>query len=135
MTHGLQRDALSSSAQSLGLQMKQGTQGLLWLCIGLLGSGIPIELAGAHEQWADGTRIPAWVRTSCCGVADVHRLGMAQAKHIDEEGGWLVEGHHYIVPDYRVLASQDEFVWIFYTTYPDGVQSHSYCFFVPQGSV
>jgi hypothetical protein len=134
MTQGLQRNGLSSSAQSLAVQMKQRTQGLC-LGIGVLLTGLPIELAAAHEQWADGTRIPAWVRTSCCGVADVHRLGMAQAKHIDEEGGWFVEGHHYIVPDYQVLPSQDEFVWIFYTTYADGVQSHSYCFFIPQGSM
>jgi len=134
MTHCLQSKALSSFARYLLVQIEQGTRRLC-LCLGILLTGLPDEVVKAHEQWGNGTRIPAWVRTSCCGVADVHRLSIAQAKHIDEEGGWLVEGHHYIVPDYRVLPSQDEFVWIFYTTYPDGVQSHSYCFFVPQGSV
>jgi len=96
-------------------------------------SSLSTGAAVGHEQWADGTTIPSWVRESCCGPADAHRLTVGQIKHIDEEGGWLVEGHYYIVPDYRVLPSQDGHVWIFYTSFPNGDQSHSYCFFVPTG--
>jgi hypothetical protein len=91
--------------------------------------------ATAHERWGDGTGIPAWVKQSCCGPADAHRLTVSQIKHLDEEGGWLVEGHDHLVPDSRVLPSQDGFVWIFYVTYYDGRQSDPLCFFIPQADI
>ena len=67
------------------------------------------------------------------GVADAHRLTVQQIRHI--EGGWAVDGFEHVVPDERVLPSQDEFVWIFYQTHPNGVQSQVFCFFVPQGYI
>ena len=85
----------------------------------------------AHEVWANGTQVPQWVKGFCCGVADAHRLTVQEIRHI--EGGWAVDGFEHVVPDERVLPSQDEFVWIFYQTHSNGVQSQVFCFFVPQG--
>jgi hypothetical protein len=87
----------------------------------------------AHEHWADGTAVPSWIRRACCGVADVHRLTVGQIRHV--EGGWLIEGYNYLVPDDRVAPSQDEFVWIFYRSFGDGIQSRPFCVFIPQGMI
>ena len=51
------------------------------------------------------------------------------------EGGWRVEGYAHIIPDDRVLPSQDGAVWLFYKQYEDGYQSAPSCFFVPQGTM
>src|SRR6476469_1164058 len=82
----------------------------------------------AHEVWADGNPVPQWVKGFCCGVADAHRLTVKQIRRI--ENGWAVDGFEHVVPDERVLPSQDEFVWIFYETHPNGVQSQVFCFFI-----
>ena len=29
--------------------------------------------AHAHDVWADGSTIPPWVKSMCCGPADAHR--------------------------------------------------------------
>src|SRR4051794_6362931 len=87
----------------------------------------------AHDQWADGSAIPAWVSQYCCGVADAHRLTLKQIYRV--EGGWRVEGYAHTIPDDRVLPSEDGDVWLFYKSYPGDYQSTPFCFFVPQGSV
>jgi hypothetical protein len=52
--------------------------------------------AVAHDQWADGSPIPAWVSKSCCGVADAHRLTVKQIYRV--EGGWRAEGYAHMIP-------------------------------------
>ena len=86
----------------------------------------------AHDQWADGSPIPAWVSQHCCGVADAHRLKVRQIHQV--EGGWRVDGYSRIIPDAVVFPSQDENVWLFYDTLDDGAQMAPICFFIPQGS-
>ncbi len=87
----------------------------------------------AHERWDDGSPVPEWVNRYCCGVADVHRLTVGQIHHV--EGGWRADGYGRLVPDNRVMLSEDEHVWLFYGTMPDGSQTEAICFFVPQGSI
>jgi len=111
--------------------MGQGSR-LFWLAGAIWFAGSSMRTI-AHERWADGTPVPAWIKAACCGVADAHRLTVGQIKHVD--GGWLIEGYNYLVPDDRVAPSQDEFVWIFYRSYGDGVQSRPFCVFIPQGMI
>jgi len=89
--------------------------------------------AVAHDQWADGSPIPAWVSKYCCGAADAHRLKVSQIYRV--EGGWRAEGHDYLIREHEVLPSLDEHVWLFYSILGDGSQSHAICFFLPQGSI
>ena len=87
----------------------------------------------AHERWADGSSIPAWVSSYCCTVADAHQLTVSQIYRV--EGGWRAAGYNHLIPEDRVLPSQDEHVWLFYRTVDGGYQSTPFCFFVPQGSI
>jgi hypothetical protein len=88
--------------------------------------------AVAHDQWSDGSPIPAWVSNYCCGVADAHRLTVKQIYRV--EGGWRADGYAHTIPDDRVLPSEDGHVWLFYRNYENGYQSTPFCFFLPQGS-
>ena len=87
----------------------------------------------AHDYWADGSPVPKWVKSYCCGAADVHRLTVGQIHHV--EGGWVADGYDRVIPDHRVMQSQDDFVWLFYAALPNGSQTEVYCFFIPQGAV
>src|SRR4051794_10603916 len=40
----------------------------------------------AHDLWADGSRIPAWVSNKCCGAADAHRLTFEQIHRVGVAG-------------------------------------------------
>ena len=117
----------SVSFLAIGLRLKHITL-LLCALIGI--TSVPVI---AHERWADGSEIPAWVSQYCCGVADAHRHTLRQIYKV--EGGWRVEGYAHTIPDERVLPSQDGDVWLFYKAYPDGYQSTPFCFFIPQGSI
>src|SRR3954447_21845710 len=72
----------------------------------------------AHDMWADGSPIPAWVSNKCCGAADAHRLTFKQIHRIED--GWRVDGYAHIVPNDSVLPSEDGYVWLFYASYEDG---------------
>ena len=85
--------------------------------------------AEGHERWADGSIPPAWVAKACCGVADSHHLSMDQIHR--EAGGWRVDGYPDLIPDDKVLPSQDGDAWIFYRSYGNGQYSNVYCFFYP----
>jgi hypothetical protein len=100
--------------------------------VGLASVGWSIPGA-AHETWSDGTPVPSWVKRYCCGPEEVHRLSMRQIHRV--EGGWRVDGYAHLIPDHRVLISQDEYVWVFYRTDADRSQSEVFCFFIPPGSV
>jgi hypothetical protein len=38
------------------------------------------NIGNAHDYWANGKKVPDWVKASCCGPADVHRLTRCQVK-------------------------------------------------------
>lgn len=92
-----------------------------------------IVLAGramAHDQWADGRPIPAWVKQACCGPADAHWLQASQLHRVD--GGWLVDGFPGVFPDDKVLPSEDGEIWGFWRVWDGGdIPPSAYCLFMP----
>ena len=95
--------------------------------------GATASNALAHDQWADGGPVPAWVKQQCCGVSDAHHLRPAQV-HVTA-AGYRIDGYREVIPQKTLLPSQDGDWWVFYRDYPNGTQSQVYCFFgPPQGS-
>lgn len=98
---------------------------LQWLS--LIGIAFAAPAPGhAHDQWANGDPIPAWIKQACCGVADAHILGPDDYR-IDA-AGFHIKGINMVVPFDRILPSQDGKVWAFY---PPGVGENAsvYCVF------
>ena len=91
----------------------------------LLMSAIP---SFAHDQWADASSIPAWVKASCCGPADAHHLQPEQVHDLGDY--YLVDGYVRHIPHAQALPSQDGDYWIFYRGQGND-ESGVYCFFVP----
>jgi hypothetical protein len=95
--------------------------------------------ARGHDQWANGTTVPSWVKAACCGPDDVHHLRPDQVHGptlgADGELYYQVDGYDQPVLASTALPSQDGDYWIFYRdgVYDSGVkyQSGVYCFFVP----
>ena len=102
--------------------------------------------AKAHDYWSTGQEVPVWVKQSCCGQADAHKLkGLGLDVHEAECGGKLcyrVDGFNGLVPYSSVLPSQDGDWWIFYREAGQSCpmesgkceqlpQSQAFCFFVP----
>ena len=82
--------------------------------------------AHAHDVWADGSTIPPWVKSMCCGPADAHRDDL-----IDRiDGKTYVRGLENPVDEEKIFDSQDGHVWAFYNP---GVGRYAtvYCLFVP----
>ena len=84
--------------------------------------------ADAHDKWADGSNVPAWVRASCCGPADAHM----DPQLTRTDTGYVVDGLKNEVEFHRVLPSQDGHVWAFYNP-AAGVDAMIYCLFIPLG--
>lgn len=84
--------------------------------------------AQSHERWANGSAIPAWVKSSCCGPADANLLDISQIH--DVKGGYQIEGLDNIVPEDRTFDSQDGQVWAFYT--PGTPKAFVHCLFIPR---
>lgn len=84
--------------------------------------------SSAHDTWANGSSVPRWVKSACCGPHDVHQLTLGQVSR--ERGGWRIDGLVRLVPDQRTFPSQDDYVWAFYW---DGAGSEAVvnCLFVP----
>ena len=105
---------------------------VVWGAIFALGL-IPSALA--HDVWADGSQIPVWVKSACCGKDEAHLLRPSQVHKV--EGGYRIDGYPLIVPDTSALPSQDGNYWAFYQIYGivnDKPQvSNIRCFFVPLG--
>jgi hypothetical protein len=95
--------------------------GLLALCVG--------NSAAAHDQWANGDPVPAWVKQACCGPDDVHHLTRDQVHETAD--GWRVDGYPDIIPIGTEQPSPDGDYWIFYRTLPNGDKTRVYCFFTP----
>ena len=92
--------------------------------------------ACAHTRWADGSEVPAWVKSSCCGPADAHHLDPSDVTL--EDDGYHIKGYEHVIPVGKALPSQDGDYWLFYSTTREGyggnyqyLQSYPYCFFVP----
>lgn len=99
--------------------------------IAMVSVGVPV--ARAHDLWADGSPVPAWVKAACCGPNDVHHLVPSQVHALRD--GWHVDGYNSAVPYGTELPSEDGDYWGFWADYPHGGQSRMYCFFTPsQGS-
>jgi hypothetical protein len=84
--------------------------------------------AEAHDTWANGMTIPAWVKKACCGEDDVHRLNLDDVTQ--EADGWHIAGIEGPVREDHVFASQDEHVWGFWSPYLHRGEN-VYCLFVP----
>lgn len=105
-----------------------------WLLGGLV---IAVALAfsvpaHAHDRWANGEPVPAWVAHRCCGINDVHHLKPEQVHRVD--GGYLVDGHDGVIPLSQTDPSQDGDYWLFgVTVWTDNVQTIGdvRCFFIP----
>jgi hypothetical protein len=86
--------------------------------------------AYAHNEWADGSKIPDWVKASCCGPADAHHLRPDQVHRVSDDY-YMVDGYTHRIPANQALPSQDGDYWIFYRDDGASGQSGVYCFFVP----
>jgi hypothetical protein len=85
--------------------------------------------AQAHDVWANGRVVPAWVKAACCGPEDVHHLRPDQVHRVSDDY-YMVDGYNNRIPARAALPSQDGDYWIFYKDDAGG-QSGVYCFFVP----
>lgn len=111
-----------------------GSHGVaVWSAV--LALGLLARSASAHHVWADGSQIPVWVKSACCGKDEAHLLRPNQVHKV--EGGYRIDGYPLIVPDTSALPSQDGNYWAFYQIYGivgDRPQvSNIRCFFVPLG--
>jgi hypothetical protein len=94
-------------------------------------------VALAHDQWADGSAVPAWIKSSCCGPADAHQLRPDQVHQSDCNGNlcWRIDGYPYPIPFSSTLPSQDGQYWAFFKRLDDehgsAGWSQVYCFFAP----
>ena len=92
--------------------------------------------AVAHNLGCDGKAVPATIRSSCCGVADVHWLSPDDISQ-DEAGDWHVNlgWRQIVIANKKAEPSPDGCYWIFY---PQGAQASGnepmiYCFLIPMG--
>lgn len=85
-------------------------------------------VVSAHDFWENGDPVPAWVKSWCCGVSDIHHIKPG-AIHIMDDG-YHIDGIHTVVPFNKALPSPDGTYWGFWnpTMEPDPV---IYCFFTP----
>jgi hypothetical protein len=92
--------------------------------------------AHAHDTWADGKKVPDWIKQSCCGPADVHRLDVSNIHTAPwNEDYMIIDGYREPIRKATALPSEDGYVWIFYkddVNTPSG-QSAVYCVFLPMG--
>ena len=108
-----------------------------WLLFSSVALTLWVRAAQAHDQWADGSAIPAWVKSSCCGPADAHHLNSEDVSFDGKE--YHVRGYPWPIPAEKVLPSQDGDYWLFYSTYysySDSSPQFGFpiCFFVPLGA-
>lgn len=93
-----------------------------WLLWFLRGIGIIMTLmlillfyvyaANAHNQWANGSTVPDWIKKACCGQAEAHILGSND--YWIDRNGFHIKAIEAVVPLDKVLPSQDGKVWAFY---------------------
>lgn len=86
----------------------------------------------AHDYWSNGEPVPAGVKASCCGPADVHRL-KPSAVHIQADG-YHIDGLSTVIPISRAQPSPDGSYWAFFPN-ASGPDAPIYCFFAPLNGV
>jgi len=86
--------------------------------------------ASAHDVWANGAPVPAWIKRACCGPSDAHHLRPDQVHRVSDEY-YTVDGYYYQIPISDALPSEDGEYWIFYRTNKSGSQTGVFCFFAP----
>ncbi len=88
-----------------------------------------VSLASAHDQWADGSAVPSWVKASCCGPAEAHHLTPDQVHRVSDDA-YRIDGVDALIPVSRALPSQDGEYWAFYA---DGIKPAPtvHCLFIP----
>lgn len=98
----------------------------------LLLAGLLSSPAYAHDQWADGSPVPPWVKAQCCGPQDVHHLKDSQVHKMAD--GYHIDGIKTVIPYDRVLPSMDGDYWAFWNPIgePEPVV---FCFFAPLNGV
>lgn len=90
--------------------------------------------AYSHDYWSNNTKVPDWVKSSCCGKADAHLLDPSQVSQASDSHGLLVwrvhlkDGRVLDIPYNQTLPSQDSNYWIFVS---DAPHPPVYCFFAP----
>lgn len=84
-------------------------------------------MSPVHDVWADGSPVPRWVKSACCGPVDVHNIDISDLIRV--QGGWMIRGLDSVVPDNRVYPSQDGQVWAFWP--PIGKLAPVHCLFIP----
>ncbi len=85
--------------------------------------------ARAHDTWANGDPVPAWVKADCCTQAHAHHI-LNSAVHVRPDG-YHVDGYPYTIPFDQAHPSPDGSTWLFYSTFRDGTPDVPLCFFVP----
>jgi hypothetical protein len=93
-----------------------------------ISAALLIEPATAHDFWSNGDPVPEWVKSQCCGVADVHHIHDS-AVHIMQDG-YHIDGIETVVPIDKALPSPDGQIWGFWSNYA-GPKPNIYCFFYP----
>jgi hypothetical protein len=86
--------------------------------------------AQAHEQWADGSAIPSWVKSACCGPQDAHVIDSGDVSGPDAHGYYRVKDVGIPVPGDHVFDSQDGSTWVFYAPNLPPSQRYVYCLFL-----
>jgi hypothetical protein len=116
-------------------------------------TGIVFDPAAYADPYTGA--IPEWIRSACCGPADVHRLAIGQVQEVD--AAWALRlrpnankdairqrDTYYVIEDYDYpldsrspsvnsygVSSRDQYVWAFYR---DGhPPSGMFCLFIPAG--
>ena len=92
---------------------------------------IGLAPARAHDQWANGEPVPAWVKRACCGPSDVHHLRDDQVRIASD--GYHVDGLGTAIPFAKSLPSPDGTYWGFWSPYMTENPT-VYCFFTPAGA-
>ena len=83
----------------------------------------------AHDFWSNGEPVPAWVKSYCCGPADVHRL-KPSAVHAMVDG-YHIDGIKNVIPMDKAMPSPDGEYWAFFRDNPGDDEPYIFCFYAP----
>ncbi len=89
-------------------------------------------LLPVHDQWSNGSPVPAWIKQYCCGPDDIHHYRGDQVRVTPE--GFILPDYPDAVPFEKALPSMDGDYWAFFKVYPGGGMTSVICFFAPPGS-
>ena len=117
-------------------------------------TGIVFDPAAYADPYTGA--VPKWIRSACCGPADVHRLAMGQVREVDAAEALRLRPNankdavkqrdtYYVIDDYDFpfnskspsinpygVSSRDQYVWAFYREgHP---ASGMICLFIPESS-